>query len=151
MDPADLLSAFYQCYTKLCSEKLRSAKLSRTNFDGINCLASLGIMPDSKGMARAYKVTTAQGEGIYRGGVNYIKHRIFSADLDKDIKKDCSLGINLATFSWCLNAFTDKTYHLFMFKFNVKDAVCPVGSDGKFRVKKCIKVGECDWQGNLLK
>lgn len=67
----------------------------------------------------------------------------------RDIFKQCGAGINLATFQWCLNEKREE-YHLLMFSFNVKDCVCPVASDGKFRVSKCIKIGECDWKGNLI-
>jgi len=35
-------------------------------------------------------------------------------------------------------------------EFDAKDAVCPLNSDGKFRVKKCKKMGECNWKGNLI-
>jgi hypothetical protein len=101
-------------------------------------------------MAYAYKILTANGEGIHRGGIDYLVSDKFEVEeVDTDVNAQCAYGINLATFAWCLNEFTDKSYRLVMFKFNVKDAVCPVGSDGKFRVKKCTKVGECDWTGNL--
>ena len=139
----------------LSSANLRSANLSYANLSdtilvGINWLAYIGIVPNKSGIAYAYKITDAQGEGIYQGGINYDKAKSFEVDkVDPDINTQCSWGINLALFAWCLNVFTDKSYRLFMFKFNVKDAVCPIGSDGKFRVKKCIKVGECNWDGNL--
>lgn len=131
---------------------LRWANLQGTILENINWLAYIGIVPDIKGNAYAYKITTSNGEGIYNGGINYIQAIKFEVDkVDKDVYSQCSYGINLATFAWCLNVFTDKTYRLFMFKFNIKDAVCPINSDGKFRVKKCTKMGECDWRGNLLK
>jgi len=128
---------------------LRGANLRDTILEGINWLAYIGIVPNKLGVAYAYKITNADGEGIYRGGINYTKAKQFSTDVDPDVNTHCSRGINLATFSWCLNEFTDKSRRLFMLKFNVKDAVCPIGSDGKFRVSKCTKVGECDWNGNL--
>ena len=130
---------------------LQDAKLENTILEDINWLAYIGIVPDKKGFAYAYKFTNAAGEGIYTGGINYLKDTQFEVgEVDTDANKQCSYGINLATFSWCLNQFRDKSYRLFMFEFNIKDAVCPIGSDGKFRVKKCTKVGECDWKGNLL-
>ena len=130
---------------------LQGANLQNTILEGINWLAYIGIVPDKKGVAYAYKFTSADGEGIYNGGINYTKETKFEVpEVDPDINRGCSYGINLATFAWCLNQFIDKSCRLFMFKFNAKDAVCPIGSDGKFRVKKCIKVGECDWKGNLL-
>lgn len=134
----------------LSEADLSGANLSKTIFEGINWLAYLGIVPDNKGMARAYKVTTSIGEGVYNGGVNYLEHKEYSANLNKDITQQCASGINLATFAWCLNE-KQPDRRLFLMKFKVTpDNVCvPIGSDGKFRVAKCYKVGECDWQGNL--
>ncbi len=135
--------------SNLSGSDLRYCNLKDTVLENINWLAYIGIVPNKSGYAYAYKIITAKGEGIYNGGINYDKGKAFSVDkVDTDVYEQCSYGINLATFAWCLNAFTEKTYRLFMFKFNVKDAVCPIGSDGKFRVKKCTKVGECNWQGN---
>ena len=134
----------------LSNADLSYASLRDTILNNINWLAYIGIVPNKSGVAFAYKITTGDGEGIYQGGINYIKARRFEVDeVDANVNIQCSYGINLATFGWCLNQFTSKSRRLFMFEFNVKDAVCPVGSHGKFRVKKCTKVGECDWTGNL--
>ena len=130
---------------------LRGAYLRGTILEDINWLAYIGIVPNKSGVAFAYKVTNAEGEGVYQGGINYDKASSFEVDkVDDDTNNQCSYGINLATFAWCLNEYTDKSRRLFMFRFNIKDAVCPIGSDGKFRVKRCTKVGECNWDGNLL-
>ena len=135
----------------LSRANLSDADLRGTILDDINWLAYIGIVPDNKGFAYAYKITEAEGEGIYQGGINYTTAEEFSVDkVDTDLNHHCSYGINLATFAWCLNNKHKDNYRLFIFKFNVKDTVCPIGSDGKFRVKKCIKVGECDWKGNLF-
>uniref|UniRef100_A0A6M3IZA8 Pentapeptide repeat-containing protein n=2 Tax=viral metagenome TaxID=1070528 RepID=A0A6M3IZA8_9ZZZZ len=150
------LSGAYLSGAYLSGADLRGAYLSRADLSGtilenINWLAYIGIVPNKSGVAYAYKVTKSDGEGIHYSGINYTSKQAFEVEkVDPDVNTQCSYGINLATFSWCLNSFTDKSYRLFMFKFNVKDAVCPVGSDGKFRVKKCAKVGECNWQGNLV-
>ena len=135
----------------LSGANLSGADLSGTILENINWLAYIGVVPNKSGVAYAYKITDANGDGIYRGGINYANGTNFKVDeVDTDVNNHCSFGINLATFAWCLNEYTNKTRRLFMFKFNVKDAVCPVGSDGKFRVKKCTKVGECNWEGNLM-
>ena len=135
----------------LSGADLSGAYLSGTILAGINWLSFIGITPNEKGIAYAYKITTKAGEGIYQGGINYTKGEVFSVDsVDKDVNLQCSYGINLATYRWCLEAKQTTSQRLFMFKFNVADCVCPIGSDGKFRVKKCTKVGECDWKGNLL-
>jgi len=131
---------------------LRGARLQDTILADINWFAFIGIVPNTRGKAYAYKITNSDGEGIFQGGIDYTKGKIFEVpEVDTDVDTQCSYGINLATFAWCLNKFTDKSHRLFMFEFNIKDAVCPIDSDGKFRVKKCIKVGECGWDGNVLK
>ena len=131
---------------------LSYADLIDTIFDGINWLAFLGISPDSRGMARAYKVTNQSGKGVYKGGVNYAEHKEFIAELDKDVMQQCASGINLATFAWCLNKKQEgRRLFLMSFKVSPENICVPVGSDGKFRVAKCRKIGECDWQGNLMK
>ena len=145
---ADLQRADLQG-ANLWGADLQGADLKNTILEGINWLAYIGIVPDKKGNAYAYKIVNSDGEGIFNGGINYLKGTTFKAEVDPDIKSQCSHGINLATFGWCINQFTDKSHRLLIFKFNVKDAVCPIGSDGKFRVSKCEKVGECDWKGNL--
>ncbi len=45
-----------------------------------------------------------------------------------------------------------KTYRLLLMEFDANpDNVCvPIATDGKFRVSKAARVGECDWNGNLL-
>ena len=130
---------------------LSYADLLKTIFEGINWLAYFGIVPDSRGKARAYKVTTSQGNGVYTDGVNYISAKEFSAELNKDVTQHCASGINLATFAWCLNEKQEgRRLFLMAFKVSPENVCVPVGSDGKFRVAKCTKIGECDWQGNLL-
>ena len=140
----------------LSGANLRGADLSRadlrgTIYDKVNWLLLLGIVPDKDGLARAYKVTTKKGEGIYQGGINYADADKFKvAEVNKDLHKQCADGINLATLAWCFTVYEPER-RLFLMEFKFKGAVCPVGSDGKFRVKACTKVGECDWKGNLLK
>src|SRR5574343_633990 len=134
----------------LTKANLYGANLYGTILGGINWLAYIGIVPDHQGTARAYKVLTKGGVGPFNGGIDYLAGDVFESELDRDESVQCSQGIHLATFRWCLDN-KQEGRRLFMFSFNVKDCVCPIGSDGKFRVRKCRKIGECDWQGNLLK
>ena len=128
---------------------LQGADLQDTIYDGINWLLLLGIVPDAKGKARAYKIVKSNGEGPYNGGINYIDADKFSvAEVDKDLYESCSYGINLATLAWCLTE-KQEGYILLLMEFSHKDAVCPIGSDGKFRVKSCVKIGKCNWKGEL--
>src|SRR5574343_864066 len=129
---------------------LSGANFKKTILEGINWLAYIGIVPDHQGTARAYKVVTKEGTGPFQGGINYLGEDVFESELDTNDNIQCSQGIHLATFRWCLDNKGEER-RLFMFSFNVRDSVCPIGSDGKFRVSKCRKIGECDWQGNLLK
>ena len=143
---ADLQGAYLQ------GAYLRGADLRETIYDGVNWLHLIGIVPDSKGKAMAYKVTDAKGEGVYNGGINYATTDKFSVPkVDKDPATHCSFGINLANLAWCLTEYQEGR-RLFMMEFDTspRNCVCPTGSDGKFRVKKCIKIGECNWKGELI-
>jgi uncharacterized protein YjbI with pentapeptide repeats len=134
----------------LYGANLSGANFKKTILEGINWLAYIGIVPDHQGTARAYKVVTKEGTGPFQGGINYLGEDVFESELDTNDNIQCSQGIHLATFRWCLDNKGEER-RLFMFSFNVRDSVCPIGSDGKFRVRKCRRIGECDWQGNLLK
>jgi len=138
-------------YANLSSANLSYAKLIDTLLEGVNWLTWIGITPIN-GKARAYKIINSQGEGIYQGGINYLKDKQFTVgNINQDVNQDCGTGINLATFQWCLNAKSGKSQRLLLMEFEVDNdnVVCPIASDGKFRVKHCVKVGECDWRGNL--
>ena len=131
---------------------LERANLVNTIYENMNWLAWMGIISDSKGYARAYKLIDQGGEGIFQGGLNYFDGTIFEVPkVDRNEFMQCSYGINLATFKWCLNNRQGKSNRLLLMKFKVSDAICPVASDGKFRVRKCSRVGEVDWNNNLLK
>ena len=135
----------------LSGADLSGAYLSNTLLETINWLSYIGITPDKDGFAHAYKVINSIGEGCFQGGINYLAKTQFSVrKVDTDVYTQCSYGINLATFQWCLSE-KQSGYRLLLMRFNIKDAVCPVASDGKFRVKKCTKIGEVDWNGNLIK
>ena len=130
---------------------LRRADLCETIYEDINWLAFIGIVPNTKGKARAYKLINSDGEGIFRGGINYLNATTFQVkEINTDINQQCSYGINLATLQWCIFNRQDQSNKLLLMEFNIKDAICPLNSDGKFRVKKCQKIGECDWKGNQI-
>ena len=151
---ADLRSANLHS-ADLRSADLSSADLTKTILESINWLAYIGIVPDSKGYAYAYKMSRADGRSCQfpTDKINYATQKTFKAELDRDVYIPCSNGINIATFQWCLNNRGTEEARLFLMKFKVDaDNICaPVGTDGKFRVGECAKIGECDWKGNLLK
>ena len=147
---ADLQGAYLR---GLQGADLRGADLRETILSGINWLSYIGIVPDVNGKARAYKVVTSDGIGISYQGINYLTTTDVEGDgFDPDVRNDCSHGVNLATFQWCLNAKSNNSYRLLMMEFDVNPGnVCvPIGTDGKFRVRAAHRVGECDWNGNLL-
>ena len=146
---ADLSSA------NLSSADLSFANLSETFLQDIDWLAWMGIVPDARGYARAYKLTNAQKEGIYKRGIVYGKKGKVAATLDTDVNQQCGSGINLATLQWCLRELKQagENPHLYIYQFKVSpENVCaPMASDGKFRVGEATLVGECDLNGRLLK
>ena len=148
---ADLRSANLRSAV-LSGADLSGAVLKDTILAGINWLAYIGIIPDGRGKARAYKMTTATGEGPTYPGINYADSKTVEVDdIDRDVNVQCGRGVNLATFAWCLNE-RQEGYRLFLMEFTVSsdNLCCPTATDGKFRVKQAKKIGECDWQGNLL-
>jgi len=142
-------------FANLCSADLRSANLCETFLQDIDWLAWMGIVPDARGYARAYKLTNAQKEGIYKRGIVYGKKGKVAATLDTDVNQQCGSGINLATLQWCLRELKQagENPHLYIYQFKVSpENVCaPMASDGKFRVGEATLVGECDLNGRLLK
>ena len=149
---ADLRGAYLQ-EADLQGADLRGADLQGTILSEINWLSYIGIVPDERGIARAYKMTNAKGEGPYNGGINYAENNAVEVDsIDTDAYNQCGHGINLATLQWCLSNKSDDSYRLFLMELSTSpDNICvPVATDGKFRVKKATKIGECDWSGNLL-
>ena len=138
-------------FANLESADLRSADLRNTILDQINWLSYIGIASDPRGCALGYKLINNRGEGIFKGGIDYLAKNKFSVSkVDPDSHLQCSYGINLATFKWCLEQGTPQKHRILVMKFNIKDAVCPVASDGKFRVKKCTKVGEINFKGDYI-
>jgi uncharacterized protein YjbI with pentapeptide repeats len=153
LSAADLRSADLSS-ADLSAADLSGANLTDTLLSNIDWLPYIGIVPDSKGKARAYKVINTLGEGCFQGGINYLNSKTVTVDdWDNDVTVHCSKGVNLATFQWCLNNKPDKTNRLLLMEFDVSpENVCvPLGTDGKFRVKTAKRIGECDWTGRLIK
>jgi hypothetical protein len=151
--PRAYLSRAYLSRAYLSGADLSGADLSKTIIENINWLSWLGITAGPDGSAYAYKYTNAKGESsMHSTKINYETGSEFEAEtLNTDASLQCTEGIHLATLQWCLANKQSESDRLWLFKFNATDSCCPVASDGKFRVKKCTKIGECDWNGNLLK
>ena len=159
LSSADLSSADLSLadlsFADLSSADLSLANLSETFLQDIDWLAWMGIVPDARGYARAYKLTNSKKEGIYKRGIVYGKKGKVAATLDTDVNQQCGSGINLATLQWCLRELKQagENPHLYIYQFRVSpENVCaPMASDGKFRVGEATLVGECDLNGRLLK
>jgi len=153
---ADLRSANLRS-ADLSYADLSYANLQKTIFDKINWLAWIGITINHLGKGYGYKLVNAKGEGVYNGGLNYLKDDHYEVPtVNANVNEQCGAGVNLATFQWCLSNKKADDNRILLMEFAVKDGdkpnvICPVVSDGKFRVRKCRKVGEVDWNGNLLK
>jgi len=141
---ADLRSA------DLSSANLRSADLSSADLrsaKGINKYRStpLLMLLDQPGKIRAYKLVNENFEGPFNGGIKYIgKKKIKVDDANTSDTEQCAAGINLATLDWCMAGWRPG-YHILVAEFEAKDiAAIPIATDGKFRVRQCVIVGEKD-------
>ncbi len=139
----------------LSGADLSGANLSGANLRGANLSGAKGInkylttpmymLLDQTNPIRAYKVVNSSNTGIYNPGIIY--------EIDKQIEVDkwnsneidsCGAGINLASLDWCLREWQEG-YKILLCEFTREDIVCiPIGSDGKFRVKKCTPIKELD-------
>ena len=105
----------------------------------------LYVLKDQVGKIRAYKLVNKDNEGPYNGGIVYGIGKTVSvkkADCDENLQ--CSYGISLADLPWCLKEWREG-YKILVVEFLAKDiAAIPIGSDGKFRVRKCKVIREKD-------
>ena len=105
----------------------------------------LYLLLDQPGKIRAYKLVEENGNGPYNGGIIYEIGKTYTVeDANVNEQEQCAAGINLATLDWCIKEW-EPTRKILIAEFTAKDiAAIPIGSDGKFRVKKCKIVGEKD-------
>ena len=61
---------------------------------------------------------------------------IIKNELDKDRRNTCGYGINVATKKWCENNCRKQIWRVLIKKEDLKDAVVPYATSGKFRVGK---------------
>ena len=109
---------------------------------------------DSQETIRAYKYVTKDGWSpmSWLGCIQYIVGQEYQvSEVDTDTRNDCGAGINLATLKWCqvMSRNTGGTTKIFIMEFQVKDiAAIPMSinnyNDGKFRVRHCKVIRECD-------
>jgi len=154
---ADLRDAYlgdaYLGGADLRGADLRGANLRGANLGGANLRGARGInkhlttplymLYDQVGKIRAYKLTTDKCTGPFYPEITYVKGETYCVDtVSVNENEQCGEGINLATLDWCIQNW--KTgYRILVAEFTAKDIACiPIGSDGKFRVRKCKIVGE---------
>jgi hypothetical protein len=103
------------------------------------------MLLDQPGKIRAYKLVNENFEGPFNGGIKYIgKKKIKVDDANTSDTEQCAAGINLATLDWCMAGWRPG-YHILVAEFEAKDiAAIPIATDGKFRVRQCVIVGEKD-------
>jgi hypothetical protein len=104
------------------------------------------MLLDQPGAIRAYKLVKANGLAPFNGGITYEVGKDYEVpDASTDSTVECGPGINLATLPWCLRNKNEESWRVLIAEFTVADiAAIPLGTDGKFRVKRCRIVGEVD-------
>ena len=148
------LSGANLSWASLSGANLYGANLSGANLYGANLSGAKGvnknictpltILLDQPGKIRAYKLVTQEGFGPYYPEINYLKGKTFSVEKYDESDNQCGTGISLATLDWCMRKWK-KGYRILVMEFTAEDIVSiPVATDGKFRVKKCKRVGEKD-------
>ena len=151
---ADLQGAYLRG-ADLQGAYLRGAYLQGADLQGATGISPylcqpLHILRDQPGAIRAYKIITANGEGIYARSNGYTPFNYDSVsefeepNADTDPNQDCGKGIHLATLDWCMREWKPG-YRILVMEFAAEDIACiPTGGNGKFRVFRCKRVGEKD-------
>jgi hypothetical protein len=143
------LSRAYLSGADLSRANLSGAYLSGADLSGANGVnkhlcTPLTILSDQPGKIRAYKLVTKEGLGPYYPEINYLKGEEFAVDNYDESDAHCAPGISLATLDWCIKEWCGG-YRILVMEFTAADiASIPIGTDGKFRVKRCKRVGEKD-------
>ena len=114
---------------------------------GVNAwrIDPLRILLDQPGPIRAYKlVDHMYGSPItQKPRLEYtVGTRLEVKDASTDEGEHCGAGINVATWPW-IAANYQPGYRVMVVEFEQRDiAAIPVGTDGKFRVHRCVVVDE---------
>jgi len=103
------------------------------------------MLLDQPGKIRAYKLTDDSFRGPFYRGLTYETGKeLVVKDANCDDSIDCAPGISLATLDWCMREWKPG-YHILIAEFEAGDiAAIPVANGEKFRVKRCVIVGEKD-------
>jgi len=142
------LGGTYLIGANLYGANLYRANLNRAYLNGARGISkywtsNLYMLQDQIGKIRAYKLVNKENEGPYNGGIVYTIGKTVSVDkADDNEYTQCSYGISLADLPWCISKW-EEGYKILVVEFTAKDiAAIPIGSDGKFRVRKCKVIRE---------
>jgi hypothetical protein len=132
----------------LSGANLSRADLSRADLSRAKGLAreratQLLILLDQPGKIRAYKLVNERNEGPFNGGIAYTSGETVEVDdADTSHEELCGTGIHVATLDWCLKEWRP-SYKILIVEFEAKDIACiPTATDGKFRLHRCLVIGE---------
>ena len=105
------------------------------------------MLHDQPGEIVAYKMVTAGGDSPMQttGKLHYETGKSYEvSDADTNPANLCGSGINIATAPWiCANWANGN--RIFKVQFRAEDIACiPTATDGKFRLHRCMVVGEID-------
>ena len=113
--------------------------------EGINkyLTTPLYSLLDQPGEIIAHKLVNADGLAPFNGGITYEIGKEYSEpNANTDENEQCAKGLNVATLDWCLKNWS-KDQRILLVSHTVADiAAIPIGSDGKYRVKRLMVVGE---------
>ena len=147
------LSGAYLSGAYLSGADLYGANLSRADLSGAYLSGAKGInkylttplysLLDQTGEIVAHKLVKADGLAPFNGGITYeIGKEYEEPNANTDETQDCARGLNVATLDWCLKNWKDG-YRIFLVSHTAADiAAIPIGSDGKYRVKRLKVIGE---------
>jgi hypothetical protein len=137
----------------LFGANLSGANLLGANLSGANLLGArdvarelstpLMMLLDQPGKIRAYKLVNKGNEGPFSGSVVYTPGELVEVEFaDTSIHELCGAGIHVATLDWCLKEWKP-SYKILIVEFEAKDiAAIPFGTNGKFRLRRCLVIGE---------
>jgi hypothetical protein len=79
---------------------------------------------------------------MHQPGITYAVGETYAEDCDEDESVQCSRGLHVATMAWCLRNWRSG-WRLLRVRVEPGDiAAIPLGTDGKFRVRKLTVIAE---------
>ena len=138
----------------LSSADLGGANLGGADLSGAYLGSAIGLnkyltsplymLLDQPGKIRAYKLVTSDLTGPHYPGLKYEIGAELSCEADPDETASCSHGLNIATLDWCMREWSEGS-RILIVEHEAKDIACiPLGSDGKYRVRKLTVIAEKD-------